>query len=220
LQRGKSPQEETCKSSTSQKSCFLKGKREQNKNEPAFILELDARLSSQMRVAEKPGFLRNIAIFFAHSGDSWFWALALIIAWFFSDPAWKNGKRLNSSASPGWLALCFAVKFLVKRKRPEGEWGGIYRNTDPHSFPSGHAARAFLIAVVGTALAPPWLAAVLWVWAPLVALARVAMGVHYLSDIVAGAILGNHRRCCSACSSTNSNDRLVRQSSLTGFMFW
>ena len=32
------------------------------------ILELDARLSSQMRVAEKPGLLRNIAIFFAHSG--------------------------------------------------------------------------------------------------------------------------------------------------------
>jgi len=33
-------------------------------------------------------------------------------------------------------------------------------------------------------------AVALWVWAPLVALARVAMGVHYLSDIVAGAILG------------------------------
>jgi undecaprenyl-diphosphatase len=31
---------------------------------------------------------------------------------------------------------------------------------------------------------------VLWIWAPLVALARVAMGVHYVSDIVAGAILG------------------------------
>ena len=51
--------------------------------------------------------------------------------------------------------------------------------------------RQFLIAVVGTALAPPWLAAVLWVWAPLVSLARVAMGVHYLSDIVAGGILGS-----------------------------
>ena len=36
----------------------------------------------------------------------------------------------------------------------------------------------------------PWLAAVLWVWAPLVALARVALGVHYLSDVIAGAILG------------------------------
>ena len=34
------------------------------------ILKLDARLSDQLRVAEKPGALRNIAIFFAHSGDS------------------------------------------------------------------------------------------------------------------------------------------------------
>lgn len=154
------------------------------------ILELDARLSSQMRVAEKPGLLRNIAIFFAHSGDSWFWALALIIAWFFSNPAWRKWETVEFFGIAGLAAVVLAVKMLVKRKRPEGDWGEIYRNTDPHSFPSGHAARAFLIAVLGTVLAPPWLAAVLWVWAPLVALARVAMGVHYLSDVVAGAILG------------------------------
>lgn len=154
------------------------------------ILELDARLSSQMRVAEKPGLLRNIAIFFAHSGDSWFWALALIIAWFFSNPAWRKWETVEFFGIAGLAAVVLAVKMLVKRKRPEGDWGEIYRNTDPHSFPSGHAARAFLIAVLGTVLAPLWLAAVLWVWAPLVALARVAMGVHYLSDVVAGAILG------------------------------
>ena len=154
------------------------------------ILELDARLSSQMRVAEKPGFLRNLAIFFAHSGDSWFWALALIVAWFFSNSDWRKWETVEFFGIAGLAAVVLAVKFLVKRKRPEGEWGGIYRNTDPHSFPSGHAARAFLIAVVASTLAPLWLAALLWVWAPLVALARVAMGVHYLSDVVAGAILG------------------------------
>ena len=71
-----------------------------------------------------------------------------------------------------------------------GEWGKIYRNTDPHSFPSGHAARAFLIATIAAGLGPAWLAVVLWIWAPLVALARVAMGVHYLSDIMAGAVFG------------------------------
>ncbi|HSK66925.1 MAG TPA: phosphatase PAP2 family protein, partial [Anaerolineales bacterium] len=59
-----------------------------------------------------------------------------------------------------------------------------------HSFPSGHAARAFLIAVIGSALGPAWLGILLWIWAPLVALARVAMGVHYLSDVIAGAMLG------------------------------
>ena len=155
------------------------------------LLELDARLSDQLRVAEKPGLLRSIAVFFAHSGDSWFWWAALMLLWFFSNSAWKHWEVVEFFGMLGLAGVVLAIKFLVRRERPQGEWGGIYRNTDPHSFPSGHAARAFLIAVVGTALAPPWLAAVLWVWAPLVSLARVAMGVHYLSDIVAGGILGS-----------------------------
>ena len=154
------------------------------------ILELDARLSSQLRVAEKPGFLRSIAAFFAHSGDSWFWFAALIIGWFVSNSAWKQWEVVEFFGILGLAGVVLAIKFLVRRERPAGEWGGIYRNTDPHSFPSGHAARAFLIADVGTALAPPRLATALWIWAPLVALARVSMGVHYLSDVVAGAILG------------------------------
>lgn len=154
------------------------------------ILELDAHLSSRMRVAEKPGFFRNIAIFFSHSGDSWFWFPALLILWFFSAPEWKKWEVVEFFGIGGLAAVVLMIKFLVRRRRPEGDWGEIYRNTDPHSFPSGHAARAFLIAVVGTALAPPWLALLLWLWAPLVALSRVAMGVHYLSDILAGAAAG------------------------------
>jgi len=153
-------------------------------------LELDARLSSQLRVAEKPGFLRNIAVFFAHSGDSWFWAAALILFWFLSNPAWKQWAVVEFFGIAGLAGVVLAIKFLIRRERPEGEWGGIYRNTDPHSFPSGHAARSFLIAVIASVLAPPWFAAALWAWAPLVALARVAMGVHYLSDVAAGAVLG------------------------------
>lgn len=154
------------------------------------ILELDARLSKQMRVAEKPGALRSFAAFFAHSGDSWFWGAALIILWFISDSFWKEWEVVEFVGISLLAALVMGIKFLVRRRRPEGEWGGIYRNTDPHSFPSGHAARAFLIAVIGSVLGPAWLGIILWVWAPLVALARVAMGVHYVSDVVAGAALG------------------------------
>jgi undecaprenyl-diphosphatase len=154
------------------------------------LLELDARLSAQTRVAEKPGALRSFAIFFAHSGDSWFWGLALIILWFISQEFWKDWSVLEFTGIAILAVVVLAIKFTVRRRRPEGEWGGIYRNTDPHSFPSGHAARAFLIATIGTILGPGWLALILWLWAPLVSLARVAMGVHYLSDIVAGAIVG------------------------------
>jgi undecaprenyl-diphosphatase len=154
------------------------------------LLELDARLSDQLRVAEKPGILRRFAVFFAHSGDSWFWAAALILLWFVSNSTWKHWEVVEFFGIAGLAGVVLALKFLVRRERPEGEWGGIYRNTDPHSFPSGHAARAFLIAVLASALAPAWLAILLWIWAPLVSLARVAMGVHYLSDVVAGAIVG------------------------------
>ncbi|GAB4504431.1 MAG: phosphatase PAP2 family protein [Anaerolineales bacterium] len=154
------------------------------------LLQLDARLSNQLRVAERPGLLRNIAIFFAHSGDSWFWGLALIVLWLVSDSGWKKWAVVLFGGISVLAVMVMTLKFIIRRRRPEGEWGGIYRNTDPHSFPSGHAARSFLIAVVVTALGPTWLAIILWLWAPLVSLARVAMGVHYLSDILAGAMTG------------------------------
>ena len=154
------------------------------------ILRFDARLSDQMRVAEKPGALRNIAIFFAHSGDSWFWGLGLIILWWFGDSFWKQWAIIELAGISVLAALVMSLKFIIRRRRPEGEWGGIYRNTDPHSFPSGHAARAFMIAVVAIGLGPAWLALVLLIWAPLVALARVAMGVHYVSDVIAGFVVG------------------------------
>lgn len=155
------------------------------------FLEFDARLSAQLRVAEKPGTLRNVAVFLAHSGNSWFWAVGLIVLWFLGNSAWKQWAVVEFFGMLGLAGVVLAVKFLVRRERPEGEWGGIYRTTDPHSFPSGHAARAFLIAVIASALGPIWLLAViLWVWAPLVALSRVAMGVHYLSDVLAGMVLG------------------------------
>jgi membrane-associated phospholipid phosphatase len=47
-----------------------------------------------------------------------------------------------------------------------------------------------MIAVLAIGLGPGWLAIVLCLWAPLVALARVAMGVHYVSDIAAGMVIG------------------------------
>jgi undecaprenyl-diphosphatase len=155
------------------------------------VLEFDARLSNRLRVAEQPGLLRTISIFFAHSGDSWFWGLGLVLLWLFTREAfWKQWAVIQFGGVSALAVIVMTLKFLIRRRRPEGEWGGIYRNTDPHSFPSGHAARAFLIAVVASALGPVWAGILLLIWAPLVALARVAMGVHYVSDVVAGMMVG------------------------------
>ena len=113
-----------------------------------------------------------------------------MIAWLFSNSVWRKWEVVEFVGISLLAALVMGIKFTVRRKRPEGQWGGIYRNTDPHSFPSGHAARSFLIAVIASGLAPAWLANLLWIWSPLVALARVAMGVHYVSDVAAGALVG------------------------------
>jgi membrane-associated phospholipid phosphatase len=47
-----------------------------------------------------------------------------------------------------------------------------------------------MLAIVMLGLGPLWVGLLLLVWAPLVALARVAMGVHYLSDVLAGMLMG------------------------------
>ncbi|MDK1081516.1 MAG: phosphatase PAP2 family protein [Anaerolineae bacterium] len=155
------------------------------------LVELDARVSNRMRVAEQPGILRNISIVFAHSGDSWFWGLALILLWAFTNNEQSKIWAVMIFGSISILALIVvSLKFIIRRRRPEGEWGAIYRNTDPHSFPSGHAARAFLIALMTTGFGFTSAGILLWVWAPLVGIARVAMGVHYVSDIIAGLFVG------------------------------
>ncbi len=154
------------------------------------MLELDARLSARLRVAERPGILRNIAAFLAHSGDSWFWWAGLALLAWLGNSFWRPWAITVLISIIVLAVIVLAVKFTIRRRRPEGEWGQFYRSTDPHSFPSGHAARAVLIAVFAIGMGPAWLAVVLCVWAPLVVLARVAMGVHYVSDVVAGVVLG------------------------------
>jgi len=154
------------------------------------FLEIDERLSARLRVAEKPGLLRTAAVLLGHSGDSWFWIAGLAILYFTGPEYWK-ARALALAVGIVITALAvMAIKFTVRRKRPEGELGKIYRKTDPHSFPSGHAARAVMLAGVAIGLGPAWLGILLVVWAIAVVLARVMMGVHYLSDVLAGALLG------------------------------
>ncbi len=152
--------------------------------------EIDARLTARLHVAEKPGIRRRLAIIFGHSGDSWFWLLGLLLIAWLGDEIWRRVAFILIAGILATAVIVLLIKFTVRRQRPEGEWGQIYRRADPHSFPSGHAARALMLAIVVLALGPAWFGWLLIVWAPLVGLARVATGLHYVSDVVAGWALG------------------------------
>ncbi len=154
------------------------------------LLRLDARASQRLRAAEKVGWLRPICVALAHSGDSWFWLAGLAVMALALSGAWRERAIIFILGILVTAVLTMAVKFTIRRQRPPGEWGEVYRSVDPHSFPSGHAARAAMLVVVSAFTCPLWLTLALLVWAPLVGLARVAMGVHYLSDVVAGGLLG------------------------------
>lgn len=112
------------------------------------------------------------------------------LLWWFGQGAWKALALAMILGVVLTALVVFVIKLSVRRSRPQGEWGRIYRSTDPHSFPSGHAARTCMLAIVALGLGPLWLGLLLLVWAPLVGMARVAMGVHYPSDVAAGMLVG------------------------------
>lgn len=151
---------------------------------------IDRQVSSKFRLRRSDGFWHTLAAFMAHSGDSWFWLAGLAGVWLWAGRDWHNKAALLALGVCGLAVVVLTIKKLVGRKRPEGEWGAIYRATDPHSFPSGHAARATMLAVMALGLGPAWFGLLVLLWSPLVSLARVIMGVHYLSDVIAGAVLG------------------------------
>jgi undecaprenyl-diphosphatase len=153
------------------------------------MLQFDADLSSSLRLSQNSRWWKLIA-FLAHSGDSWFWMLGLFFIWLLGNREWHQKSALMAATVVGLALFVFAIKFTIRRQRPPGEWGAIYRNTDPHSFPSGHAARAGLLAVLAAGLGPAWFGVLVVAWSPLVSLARVGTGVHYLSDVIAGLLLG------------------------------
>jgi undecaprenyl-diphosphatase len=152
--------------------------------------ELDDRFAGSSQIIEHSRFLRILAVLLAHSGDSWFWLLGLALLWWRGVDYWKQLALVMLISIAVTAVVVMAIKFTVRRSRPEGEWGQIYRSTDPHSFPSGHAARCTMLAVIVLGMGPLWFGVTLMVWAPLVGLARIVLGVHYPSDVVAGMALG------------------------------
>lgn len=153
------------------------------------LARLDSRLLYAMRTrfhghsAETVGrWLGRIGSY----GSVWL-VIGIVLA--FADP--DNGEDwvVAGLLGPIAIGLNFIVKVIVRRPRPVLEGlpplGGAPTSL---SFPSAHATSSFACATAMTRIAPE--AAVLFVLAAAIAACRPYLGMHYPSDVLAGALLG------------------------------
>ena len=89
--------------------------------------------------------------------------------------------------------ITLALKYSVGRDRPFDTWPDIVRKSPAGSpsFPSGHTSNAFATATSLSLAYPKWYVITpSYLWAGTVAYSRMHLGVHYPSDVLAGALIG------------------------------
>lgn len=93
------------------------------------------------------------------------------------------------------FGLTYGLKMIVNRKRPYESLSNVHLpagKEGTRSFPSGHTSAAFTSATMLSLNYPKWyIIAPAYTWAGFVAYSRIALGVHYPSDVLAGAIIGS-----------------------------
>jgi membrane-associated phospholipid phosphatase len=115
--------------------------------------------------------------------------------------AWiKNDKNLLKDAVyvgtsvAGAFVVTYGMKYLVDRQRPYDRYPDrvhAYSHESSPSFPSGHTATAFALATSLSVKYPKWyVIAPSALWACSVGVSRMNEGVHYPSDVLAGAFVG------------------------------
>ncbi len=109
---------------------------------------------------------------------------------------WRPVARLALTEAAG-IGATYALKGALRRPRPCAALEGVASRAgtcpdfDRFSFPSGHAMLSFGLATSAALSYPAWYVSVPALsWATATALARVWHGVHYPTDIAAGAALG------------------------------
>ena len=85
------------------------------------------------------------------------------------------------------------LKYSVNRDRPFVTYPDIIQKSKAiPSFPSGHTSSAFATATSLSLAYPKWYIIVpSYAWAGTVGYSRMHLGVHYPSDVLAGALIGS-----------------------------
>jgi len=164
-----------------------------------FIERRDYRLMRRMNRWRAPRWIRIWMIAATRLGDGWIWYSTLILLLAFGGP-----QRFAAAASAALAAVVgifvFKVlKCLSQRPRPcqiEPHCWSKVLPPDRFSFPSGHTMTASSIALVLTYFYPHLELALVFLTLS-IALSRIVLGMHFLSDVLAGMILGVALGCCS-----------------------
>ena len=152
----------------------------------------DHRVMRKFHRWRAPRWLRILTIFATRLGDGWLWyALGIVLLIYGGE---RRYVAVGAAAFAAVAGICIfrLLKNKSRRQRPcdilPHCWSEILP-PDKYSFPSGHSITAFAIAIsVGMfypELQPPLLAAAL-----LIAFSRIVLGMHFLSDVVVGSVIG------------------------------
>jgi undecaprenyl-diphosphatase len=158
-----------------------------------FIAARDHRLMRKVNKWPAPRWIRLWAIAATRAGDGWLWYLTGLTVLLFG-----GNERLTAIAAAGSAAMVgigifTALKKLSGRRRPceiEPHCWATLLPPDQFSFPSGHTITAFAVSVTLGSFYPALFPALLF-FAFSIAISRILLGMHFLSDVVVGALLGS-----------------------------
>jgi undecaprenyl-diphosphatase len=153
------------------------------------MADLDSKLLLAMRTRWHTPLLERCARLLGKSGNNggiWF-VIGAVLA--LADPSNREAWTICAILAPLAIVLNYGIKVLVRRPRPVLEGlpplGGAPSSL---SFPSAHATSSFAVATAMTRVEP--LGALAFVLAAALALGRPYLGMHYPSDVLAGALIG------------------------------
>lgn len=157
------------------------------------ILQLDGELLLAIQTLHQ-GWLDPLVSFYTKLGDAGLLWIALSLAMLFCKPTRRAGALALCAMILGLIVTNITIKPLISRSRPWLDWpiDPLVVENDPNSFPSGHTCAAFAAAMVWVRTLPQKRDRVIVaVMAVLMGLSRLYVGVHYPTDVLAGAVIGS-----------------------------
>jgi undecaprenyl-diphosphatase len=137
------------------------------------------------------GASRQLFTTVSRLGDGAFWCLLMLAFAVGSQEGAVVAMQMAVAAVFGF-ALYRQLKHRLVRERPYISHAAIELGTAPldrYSFPSGHTMHAVCFTTIAVTHVPE-LGVLLWPFTLLVAASRVVLGLHYPTDVGAGALLG------------------------------